>query len=229
MICSPALGRNPTSYRRMNSSAVVGEQIISPPTDYPISVADAKKQVELPADAPSHDDHFGRLIAAATRYLQDQTYRQFLVATYKFFYDQFPPGMAELFVPRAPLVSITSIAYLDTAGVSQTMPTADYQVATNCLPGRVSLKALGARRWPQALQQGQAITITAVCGYATAADVPEDVKLVLLWLVNEWFNGRSGEDSPSGWVSALIESLRLGDDFIQYAPVAGDPAYIGYG
>lgn len=228
MTCAPPIFPSPARFRRQDASAIVGEQVTSPPVDYPITVAQAKKQVELPAEDTAHDDHLERLIAAATRFLQDQTGRQFVLASFTFGYDQFPPGCEPLWIPRPPLVEVTSISYLDTEGNVQAMSAADYLVATDCQPGRVSLARLGSGSWPTPIRQGRAVTIEADCGYATPDDVPEDVKLCLLWLVDDWFNGRSGQDEAGGQAKGLLESLRLGDDFLQYAPAYGDPAYVGF-
>lgn len=229
MTSSPTLMSPTTFWRRNDSSPVVGERVTVPPTDFAISIADARAQVRLPASDLSNDTILLGLIRSATTFVQDQTYRQFLRATYEFRYDQFPPGTNVLWVPRPPLVSVTSITYLDSFGAVQTMPPSDYLVATDCLPGRVSLKALGTTVWPTVLRQGRPITITAVCGYATASDVPDDIKQVLLFLVNEWFDHPSGNGEIGAFLQSLIDSLRLGDDFQQYAPAAGESAYLGYG
>lgn len=199
-----------------------------PPAEYPVTLAEARKQIEYPEEDSSHDEHLTRLIASATSFVEGQTRRQIVTATWQFKYDQFPEGRSPIWVPRAPLQSVTSITYLDAAGASQTFATANYLAATDREPGRVSLKALGTGSWPTTICEGEPVTVVAVCGYGAAAAVPAKVKQLLLFLIDEWFNRRSGTgEIASHYVANLLESLRMGEDFLEYAPASGEHASVG--
>lgn len=75
-------------------------------------------------------------------------------------------------LPCPPLVSVTSITYVDGAGVTQTMDATAYQVDAIGSPARI-LPAYGTY-WPAARHQLNAICITFVAGYAPGAGSPTD-------------------------------------------------------
>lgn len=217
------------SRRRNDQSRIVGVSLVTPTTELAVSVMEAKKQVELALFDTAHDDHLQRLIGTATTFLQGRTGRQFCQATCDFLYDAFPPGSEPLWVPKPPLQSITSISYRDAAGTLTTLAITDYLVDIAREPGRISLKALGTQSWPVTWQQGAAVTVRAVCGAASAAAVSDEIKGALLFLVDHAFNDRSGDGRLGDFLTALIDGLRLGDDFLSYAPVAGDALPVGFG
>lgn len=226
MTCCPTLPG--LVRRRPDASSIVGEVQTVAPAELPLTLAEARKQIEYPDAASDHDEHLTRLIAAAANFVEEQTQRQIVTATWTFKYDGFPPGRSPFWIPRAPLQSITSISYLDAAGATQVFAGANYKVATDREPGRVSLSALGAGSWPTAICEGEPVTVVAVCGYGAAAAVPASLKQLLLFLVDEWFNRRSGVGEAAGtFVQTLLESFRVGFDYGDYLPAVGDYATAG--
>jgi uncharacterized phiE125 gp8 family phage protein len=82
----------------------------------------------------------------------------------------------------APLISVTSVKYLDTSGVEQTLSTDVYGVDTVSEPGRVYLKS--AQTWPEVqADTPNVVTIRYQAGYALnggAATTPTPIKLWIL-------------------------------------------------
>lgn len=98
----------------------------------------------------------------------------------------------EFIQPKAPLVSVESIAYLDQAGTQQTLAVENYDVTTG-LQGRID-PAFGVG-WP-ATQKGnrKSVTVNYTAGY-TAANVPKSVSLAIIILVGHYYEHRVATDS----------------------------------
>jgi uncharacterized phiE125 gp8 family phage protein len=143
-------------------------QTIAPTID-PVSLAEQKAHCRV--DHTDDDAYLLALITAATNTCESFTGRQFINATYTLKLDGFP-ATDEIELPKPPLSSVTSIAYIDTAGNSQTVAAADYQVDSSSYVGRI-MPAYNAY-WPATRdQQYNTVTVTFVAGYGTtAATVP---------------------------------------------------------
>lgn len=101
------------------------------------------------------------------------------------FFDVFDRQMIRL--PRPPLQSVTSVAYIDTNGQQQTLDSSLYLVDSISEPARLS-PAYG-QVWPAAQAQINAVTITFVAGWTTGT-MPNTVKHAMKLLVNHWYEHR---------------------------------------
>jgi hypothetical protein len=151
------------------------------PTAEPVSL-DALK-LHLRIDGSDEDDLLTAFTAAARGTCESFQGRAYVAQTWRVTLDRFPGGGEEwtadkefvasadpnaagtIRVPRPPLISVTSIAYVDTDGDSQTLDAADYTVDTASEPGRI-VPAYG-EDWPSTREQPGAVTVTFVAGYAT--------------------------------------------------------------
>ncbi len=175
------------------------------PTVEPILLADVKTHVRV-----DHDDEDGLLtrnLVAARAYIENAYKMALMTQTWGMHLDWFPSGIVE--IPRPPLQSITSIAYEDEAGDTQTLDSSKYQVDVNSRPGRVVFEP--DEVWP-ATEVGRlaAVTITFVAGYGatewdntTEGSVPASVVEALLLLVGHWYLDR--EAVLTGTISKEIE------------------------
>lgn len=155
------------------------------PTEEPLSLDQIKLQLRLDHDI--EDALLYLYLQAAREYVELATRRQLLSATYTLSLDDFPAcGM--LTIPRPPLQSVTSITYLTTATVTQTLATTVYGVDVSSQPGRVYLKQ--GQAWPSVYDQLNAITITYVAGWTTYAQVPNQLKMAILRLVGHFYEHR---------------------------------------
>lgn len=89
---------------------------------------------------------------------------------------------------RPPLLTITSIAYVDTNGDSQTFSSDDYSADLDSIPGRAVLNY--GESWPSTRTQPQAVTVTFTAGYGTAAAVPEEYKAAIKLLAAHLYENR---------------------------------------
>lgn len=123
---------------------------------------------------------------AARETVERLTGRSLITQTLRLTLDEFPDW--EIRLPRPPLVSVTSITYVDAAGTTQTLSASLYRVDTYSEPGRIE-PAYG-EVWPSAREVAGAVNVLYVAGYGAAAAVPYNLKLAIKLLVGHWFANR---------------------------------------
>lgn len=191
-------------------------KLITAPTAYPLTVADVKAHAVV--SIVEDDNYIGNvLIPAATEYAQAYQKRQLMPATWRLSIGSFPVGDGPIGLPLPPLVSITSITYVDTAGTPQTLSGSAYTADTNSEPGRVA--PIYGTSWPSTRDGDlDAVQVTFVCGYgstaaAALAAIPANTKLGMLVLCAHWYLHR--EDGVAGAIIGhakhAVEALLLQD------------------
>lgn len=183
----------------------MGLYLSTAPTVEPVTLADAQIYMRILPDGDTPTDKDSTLllslIMAARTECERFTSRAFINQSWTLTLDAFPfsglsgPGRA-IKLPRSPLISVTSVQYVDTSGVTQTLATTVYDVDTSCEPGRIG-EAYG-QIWPVTRWKLNAITIIFMSGYgATAASVPDEIKTAIKETVKDWFErGTAGDDLP---------------------------------
>jgi uncharacterized phiE125 gp8 family phage protein len=134
----------------------------TPPTVEPLSLQEAKDHLRL--DGDMEDTHISALIAAARGWVEGFWGRQLAAATFKLTLDAFPTDNGAITLPSPPLIAVTSIAYVDTNGTTQTLSTSDYTVDSESEPARI-VPAYG-EDWPDTREQVNAVAVTYRAGYA---------------------------------------------------------------
>ena len=128
----------------------------------PVTLTDAKQHCRI--DIEDDDALINGQLAAAVVRGEQATNRQFAPATWVLKLDAFP-GTDTFELPKPPLLSVSSIQYVDTDGATQTFSSSDYSVDRTSEPGRVVLGF--GNSWPSARAQPDAITITYLAGYGS--------------------------------------------------------------
>ncbi len=148
---------------------------LSAPAAEPLTLADAKRQLNVDPDFTDDDLVITRLIAAARQYAENRTRSSFITQQWSLVSDGFVCSGSSggvMVLEHGPVQSIDSITYLDMAGTVQTMPPSDYVADLSGVLGRVQPKF--GQVWPATLPQIGAVTVNFTAGYgATAASVPE--------------------------------------------------------
>lgn len=158
-------------------------QTIAPSTE-PVSLDEAKAHCNVETDVTEDDTFFDGLIAAARESCEARTRRQLVSATFVLRLSGFPcEDVIEL--PKPPLVSVSSITYVDVDGATQTLSTDVYEYDPYTTPGRVVLKY--GQVWPSTRDQRNGVTITFVAGYAV---VPKLLKQGMLMRIAHWYENR---------------------------------------
>lgn len=169
-------------------------KIFTAPTHEPVTLIEAKDHLRV--DHADDDALISALIVAARQWCEEYTGRQFMTSTWDWTLDEF----ASLFsVPRPPLQSVTSVKYLDSDGVEQTLVSTAYRVDAISEPGRIALDY--DQSWPSTYSVLNAVTVRFVAGYTT---VPEPIRQAVLIMVGELYENR--EDT----IALTINSVPFG-------------------
>lgn len=194
-----------------------GLTLVTAPTVEPLSRAEAATQVRVQTEGGYYDAELDRLIKAARLEVERRLNRQLINATYDYKFDRFPCGYdGAIYVPKAPLSSVSSITYTDSDGDSQTLATSVYKVLDSREPGEIRLKS--GQAWPVVYDEADVVTVRFVAGYgAAASSVPEGIRQAMLLMITDWFENRMGEGEASQTVTSLLASHSVGDEFHAYA------------
>lgn len=143
-----------------------------------------------------HDEMIMAMLGAAREWAEGFTGRSIALKTYELALDEFPEDEIEL--PNPPVVSITSVTYVDTAGDEQTIAAEDY-VLDNSQFCQAWLKPASTTSWPSASAVMNAVKVRYLAGYqdpepdssAPEADpLPKAIRAALLLMVGHLYANR---------------------------------------
>lgn len=162
-------------------------ELVTAASQEPVELGEAKKHLnEIRQD---FDDYILSLIKAARAWVESYLRQCLISSTWRQRFERFPScGVIEIYHP--PLVSVTSVQYVDEDGATQTLAADQYVVDTNSYPGRI-VRAYGVT-WPTVRREGVVapVTVTYVAGRADRAAVPEPIKHAIKLLVGHWYANR---------------------------------------
>lgn len=157
---------------------------VTAPASEPVTLTEAKAHLRV--DTSADDTYITTLITAARQFVEKYLNRALINTTYTVQFDALPTCIKLLYNPVS---SVTSISYKDTAGDSQTLSSSLYVVDSHNEPGQIT-PAYGAD-YPSTYGEAGAVTVTYVAGYgATAADVPDAIKQMILILIGDMYDNR---------------------------------------
>lgn len=172
-------------------------QLITPPAEEPVSLAEAKLHCRIEADATDEDALIAGLIVAARQAAEHETGRALVRQVWRMSLDAFPVAAIE--APHPPLISVDEIRYIDPDGALQTLDETAYRLHRSSISGLI-LPAYGTR-WPATRLDVGAVEIDLTVGYGDAADVPQAIKHWMLLSIGTWYACR--ETVTSGQLSSL--------------------------
>lgn len=122
-------------------------------------------------------------IVTARQYCEQVTHRSIPQQTHEAKLDGF---CGPIVLQKPPLVSVTSVTYVDTNGVTQTLSTSVYTVvpSSDHSPGYI-VPAYG-QVWPSTRAIPNAVTVRYVAGYASASLIPAGIKHAMKLLIAHW-------------------------------------------
>jgi uncharacterized phiE125 gp8 family phage protein len=166
--------------------------VVTGPTTEPITVAEAKRQLFLSESDTSQDAELANRIQAAREQWEHDTDSVLFTQTLSVTSEQF--GGRQIELDSRPVTSITHIKYYDPNDVLTTFSSSKYSL--NAADGEIELD--WAESWPVTSIRWDAITITYVVGYATAATIPAIAKQAMLLLIAYYHYGNRGDnDRPN--------------------------------
>jgi uncharacterized phiE125 gp8 family phage protein len=186
--------------------------LVTGPAAEPVTLAEVKLHLRI--DDNADDVLLGALITTARQHAENITRRSLVTQTWKLVLDHFPAGVITL--DHAPVNSVSSVLYLDSDGVEQTLNAASYKLDKITEPCRL-VPAYGTT-WPSTREEINAVSITYSCGYGAPEAVPESIKRWMLLRLGalyenreEVLSGRAITLSPLPFADALLSAYRLLD------------------
>lgn len=188
------------------------------PATEPVTVAEAKAHLRLfHADDDDYLEDF--VIPAARRWAETLTHRAFITQTWKLRLNGFGCG-GPIYLPRPPLVSITSVAYVDTAGDTQTWAASSTGYTLEQPSGEhalhASIRPSYSITYPSTRTIVDAVTITFVAGYGAASTVPVGIKHGLLMLIDDLYRQRGSEIIGTTLSRTMLAAESLLSPFIAH-------------
>jgi hypothetical protein len=173
-----------------------------------------KAKQHLRVDIDDDDDLIYALVGAARETVEGWTARSLITTAWRLTLDGFVPRDRQyrpagsiperyylypsswpVVLPRADVIAVTAITYVDVDGTTRTLDPSAYQVVTGA-PGFV-LPAYGLS-WPSTRYQPESVTIDFTAGYGdTAADVPNVAKSAIKLLLGHLYENREATVTSS--------------------------------
>jgi uncharacterized phiE125 gp8 family phage protein len=190
--------------------------LATPPAKLAVTLGELKSHARIDNDL--QDANLYAWLLSATEEAQFETSRQLINATYDETFNAWPCadawGDRAFRLHWAPLVSIGSVKYLDTAGTQQTLDPSNYRADLIRAPGRVVFKRSASL--PSLYDDSQTIVVRYVAGYGTEMhDVPEPIRQWIIVRVvtsdafREAFTDRAAHELPGRFVDGLLDRYRL--------------------
>lgn len=192
----------------------------------PISLDDTK--LFLRVDYPDDDTLVSALITAARERAETLTGRTLIPSTWTYNLDAFPyyyphlyspartayPGYVQawvdsqcIYLPKPPLIAVTSVQYMcdgTNPGTYTTLDPSQYTVDGAAEPARVA--PLYNLFWPVALAYPNSVQITYTAGYSI---VPEVILTAMRLMITQWYENRSDDTKLPVVVEHLLASHRV--------------------
>lgn len=168
------------------------------PASEPLTQAEAKNHIKV--DGSDDSDAIDRLISTSRTLVEEITGTKLVSQTVVMRCSEWC-DLVDL--PLAPIISVSSVTYLDSAGTSQTLSTDVYESVLHGLEPHIRLKI--NQSWPAIRDASDAITVTAVAGYAS---LPAPVKSAMLLTISALYDGRGNGNIPDGAMALLDTNYR---------------------
>ena len=153
----------------------------------PVTVVEARTHCSL--DGADNDSILTTFITAARMAIENYLKRTINASTYVIAFDKFESVMS---LPFPPVSAVSSVKYIDLAGVEQTLAISEYRVDIISQPARVSLE--WNKSWPVTRSVSNAVKIEYVAGYTTC---PAPVRIAIAMLTVDLFEHRGASSEIS--------------------------------
>lgn len=176
--------------------------LVSAPATEPLTIAEAKSHLRV--DVDDENDLVTALIQAAREWVETFTHRALITQTWDLMLDDFPTNWAStavhrtsmtdgaIWLPKAPLQTVTSINYIDSTGTTTLWAATNYTVDAPAGPwarvGRIVPNY--AVIYPVTRLVPNSVTARFVAGYGAAAAVPVGIKAAIKLLIGHWYQNR---------------------------------------
>lgn len=159
--------------------------ITTPPATEPITLAEMRSHLGITQAADtSRDDIITGRIISARQWCEYFTRTAYIMQTWTGYAVAFPykPENCNRITLKAPLISVSSVKYLDENGTQQTLDPSKYLVDLVT----ASIVPAFNENWPTIRAQLNSVQVEYVSGYGNAAAVPESIKDAIRFIVGQW-------------------------------------------
>ena len=168
--------------------------VITPAAFEPVTAAEARMQLRL--GELVDDANVSRLIPVARARVEDISSLALATRAVEARYSE----SEALTLPLGHVTSVTSVKYLDAAGVEQTAAPSTYRVETGAALARV----VWVTAAPVMLASSDAIRIRYSVGYASASDIPRAMVQAVLLVLADLYEMRVPSAATISSVEALV-------------------------
>ena len=184
---------------------IVYSKVTTAPTTEPVDLALARKQVRVTSG--DDDTYLTTLIKVARQLCEKYAGMSFITQTRQIKLDRFPLCDADILLPYGPVsaVGVGNFTYTNSTGGTTTLVAGtDYTLDTHSEIARL----VTIDGWPTDVSEDvpNAISITYAAGYASAADVPEVIKLAICQQIAKMDSHR-GDDGTGGLSEGAMDLL----------------------
>lgn len=160
-------------------------KIVTPAAMFPLTVAQVKNYLKIDPATTADDNLILASIIGAMERCQKYTSHILIATTLREYFDKFPEGDT-LLLGLAPLVTLSSLKYIDTSGATIIIPSTNYTVDEISTPGRVMLK--NGFSWPtDGGQFPNRVIAEYVVGYANDLVVPGAFRAAMLFFISAFY------------------------------------------
>lgn len=172
-------------------------------TDWPFQVPDLKDQLRISVSSDADDRNLEAYLDAAVELVEGLAGCSVMKQTWQLGLEQFPFSRGNdrwrmgrpILLPRGPLVTVTSIKYINVSGSDVTLDPSGYLVSKNEKPSAIYPPYSGT--FPTAREVPDSVRVTYVAGMAVndagesdPALVRESVKMSIKFLAGHWYSNR---------------------------------------
>lgn len=175
-------------------------KVTTAPATEPITLAEAKEHLRI-----LHDDEDAMIelwITASREAVETMTRRALITQTVTAKLDGWPSSL-KIPLPLPPLISVSSITYVDSDGATQTLAANQYQVVASGEPAYIV--PAYAVTWPTLRSQPDNVTIVFTAGYGAAASVPARAKQAMFLLMSHMNENREAVN-----IGNIVNEVPLG-------------------
>jgi uncharacterized phiE125 gp8 family phage protein len=163
-------------------------KVITAPAQLPVTVAEIRQHCRI--EITDDDEDLELKIKAVVNRLDPPDGilgRALITQTLRYSIEKFPGG--QILLPYPPAQAISSIKYMDSSDVEQTVANTAYQLKTDSDPARIILKY--GQNWPTCSLSGNdplPVKINFISGYGDdPQDVPEMIRLGIMMEVADYY------------------------------------------
>lgn len=177
-------------------------QLQTPPTLYPLTVAEAKSHLRV--DVADDDALIQALISASTQDAEHLMGRAIMPQKWLYTADVFD---AEIELDRPTVTAVDYVKYIHpTTGVPTTLSAGVYQTVLLSDHKAKILPAYG-QTWPGTRAQPEAVQILFSCGYPDAASVPELIKAWIKLRLGMLYENRVAAGDKNAYAMPFVDGL----------------------